>query len=148
MLAFARRQELKKEAIDIPELVRGMTELLQRSLGPSVVIQTQFPLVNKPVLSDANQLEMILLNLCVNAAPTPCLMVVEIVIATREEVLRPEEAYPVEARYVRLPNRTRYRHRNGRRDSEARDGAFLYNEGGRQGHRARTVYGARCRRTI
>ena len=34
MLAFARHQELKQEAIDIPELVRGMTELLQRSLGP------------------------------------------------------------------------------------------------------------------
>ena len=36
MLAFARRQELKKEPVDIPELVRGMTDLLQRSLGPSV----------------------------------------------------------------------------------------------------------------
>ena len=34
MLAFARRQELKPEAVDIPELVRGMTDLLQRSLGP------------------------------------------------------------------------------------------------------------------
>ena len=91
MLAFARRQELKKEAIDIPELVRGMTELLQRSLGPSVVIQTQFPLVNKPVLSDANQLEMILLNLCVNARDAMS-DGGQIVIATREEVLHPEEA--------------------------------------------------------
>ena len=54
MLAFARRQELKREVIDIPELVRGMTELLQRSLGPSVSIETRFPLVNKPVLCDAH----------------------------------------------------------------------------------------------
>src|SRR5436190_1568768 len=30
MLAFARRQEMRQEAVDIPELVRGMTELLQR----------------------------------------------------------------------------------------------------------------------
>jgi PAS domain S-box-containing protein len=67
MLAFARRQELKQEPIDIPDLVRGMSDLLQRSLGPSVVIQTRFPLVSKPVLGDANQLEMILLNLTVNA---------------------------------------------------------------------------------
>ena len=67
MLAFARRQELQQEAIDIPELVRGMTELLQRSLGPSINIETRFPLVSKPVLGDANQLEMILLNLTVNA---------------------------------------------------------------------------------
>ena len=63
MLAFARRQELKQETIDIPELVRGMTDLLQRSLGPSVGIETRFPLVLKPIQADANQLEMALLNL-------------------------------------------------------------------------------------
>ena len=67
MLAFARHQELKQEPVDILELVRGMTELLQRSLGPSVGIETRFPLVLKPVKTDANQLEMALLNLTVNA---------------------------------------------------------------------------------
>jgi signal transduction histidine kinase len=67
MLAFARRQELKQETIDLPELVRGMTDLLQRSLGPSVGIETRFPLVLKPIRADANQLEMALLNLAVNA---------------------------------------------------------------------------------
>jgi PAS domain S-box-containing protein len=67
MLAFARRQELKQEPIDIPDLVRGMTDLLQRSLGPSVSIETHFPLLLKPVQTDANQLEMALLNLTVNA---------------------------------------------------------------------------------
>jgi PAS domain S-box-containing protein len=90
MLAFARRQELKKEVIDIPELVRGMSDLLQRSLGPSIAIETHFPLVAKPVLGDANQLEMILLNLTVNARdamPDGG----QIVISTREEVLRPGE---------------------------------------------------------
>src|SRR3954470_19389920 len=87
MLAFARRQELKKEAVDIPDLIRGMTELLQRSLGPSILIETHFPLVSKAVLADANQLEMILLNLTVNARdamPDGG----RVVIATREEVLR------------------------------------------------------------
>jgi CheY-like chemotaxis protein/two-component sensor histidine kinase len=87
MLAFARRQELKQEAVDIPDLVRGMTELLQRSLGPSVTIETRFPLACKLVLADANQLEMILLNLAVNARdamPDGG----QIIIATREEVLR------------------------------------------------------------
>ena len=112
MLAFARRQELKKEAIDIPELVRGMSDLLQRSLGPSVVIETHFPLVSKPVLGDANQLEMILLNLTVNARdamPDGG----QIVIATREEVLRPDEGSRVEPGRLRLPDRARHRHRNG-----------------------------------
>src|SRR6266436_1262670 len=53
MLAFARRQELTKEAVDIPELVRGMTDLLQHSLGPSILIETHFPIVSKAVLADA-----------------------------------------------------------------------------------------------
>ena len=67
MLAFARRQELKQEPINIPELVRGMTDLLQRSIGPSIEIETRFPLGSDLVLADANQLEMALLNLVVNA---------------------------------------------------------------------------------
>jgi PAS domain S-box-containing protein len=67
MLAFARRQELKQEPINIPELVRGMTDLLQRSIGPSIEIETRFPLGRELVLADANQLEMALLNLVVNA---------------------------------------------------------------------------------
>ena len=67
MLAFARRQELKRERVHIPELMRGMTELLQRSLGPTVSIETRFPLGLRPVWADANQLEMAILNLTVNA---------------------------------------------------------------------------------
>ena len=67
MLAFARNYELKKEVIGVPELVRGMTELLQRSVGPSYNIETRFPLALKPVEVDANQLELALLNLSLNA---------------------------------------------------------------------------------
>jgi len=84
MLAFARHQELKQEVIGIPELVRGMTDLLQRTLGPSLKIETRFPLVLMPVRADANQLEMALLNLTVNARdamPNGG----EIVVAAREE---------------------------------------------------------------
>ena len=110
MLAFARRQELKKEAVDIPELVRGMTDLLQRSLGPSILIETHFPLVSKAVLADANQLEMILLNLTVNARdamPDGG----RIVIATREEVLRAGDGSRLKpGAYICLTVQ-RYRHR-------------------------------------
>ncbi len=67
LLAFARRQELNPENVDIAELVRGMTNLLERSLGPSITIETHFPLSLSPVKVDLNQLEMALLNLCVNA---------------------------------------------------------------------------------
>ena len=67
MLAFARRQELNFEPVDIPALVRGMTELLERSIGPTITIETRFPLGLSRVTADPNQLEMALLNLMVNA---------------------------------------------------------------------------------
>jgi PAS domain S-box-containing protein len=67
MLAFARRQELKLEPVDIPALVRGMTELVKRSIAPTITIETRFPLSLAQVTADSNQLEMALLNLMVNA---------------------------------------------------------------------------------
>jgi PAS domain S-box-containing protein len=67
MLAFARRQELKPVVVQVPELVQGMSGLLQSSLGPGVGIETRFAEALAPVLVDANQLELALLNLAVNA---------------------------------------------------------------------------------
>ena len=67
MLAFARRQELTIGPVDVPDLVRGMADLLQRSIGPTILVNTQFPLQLSPALVDANQLELALLNLAVNA---------------------------------------------------------------------------------
>jgi signal transduction histidine kinase/ActR/RegA family two-component response regulator len=67
LLAFARRQDLRPAPVDVPALVRGMTDLLQRSLGPTVRVRTHFPLHLPPARVDANQLEMALLNLAVNA---------------------------------------------------------------------------------
>jgi PAS domain S-box-containing protein len=66
MLAFARRQELKPEPLDLALLVRDLDGLLQRTLGPSVAIVTQLKDV-RPALADANQLELAVLNLAVNA---------------------------------------------------------------------------------
>jgi CheY-like chemotaxis protein len=67
MLAFARRQDLKVEAVDVPDLVRGMSELLQRSIGSRIHIETRFPLGLGPAQGDPNQLELALLNLVLNA---------------------------------------------------------------------------------
>ena len=66
LLAFARL-ELRKEVTSIADLVRGMTELLQRSIGPSFNLETHFPLSLKPIEVDTNQLELALLNLTLNA---------------------------------------------------------------------------------
>jgi PAS domain S-box-containing protein len=67
MLAFARRQDLKAEIVDVPDLVKGMADLLQRSIGPMIQIETRFPLKLPQAHVDANQLELALLNLTVNA---------------------------------------------------------------------------------
>jgi PAS domain S-box-containing protein len=67
MLAFARRQELKAEPVEIPALVQGIIGLLRSSLGPSVVLETCFSPEIEPVLADVNQLELAVLNLVTNA---------------------------------------------------------------------------------
>jgi PAS domain S-box-containing protein len=67
MLAFARRQELDQAPVDVAALVGGMTELLERALGHEIGIVTRFAPGLKPINADANQLEMALLNLAVNA---------------------------------------------------------------------------------
>jgi PAS domain S-box-containing protein len=66
MLAFARRQELKLIPLDVRDVVQQMTNLLQSSLGPSVRVETHFPLELPKVIADANQLELALLNLAIN----------------------------------------------------------------------------------
>ncbi|MBY5323441.1 hybrid sensor histidine kinase/response regulator [Rhizobium leguminosarum] len=67
MLAFSRRQELHMEPIDVSGLVRGMMDMLSRSLGPLTAIETSFPVRLPTILTDPNQLEMAILNLVVNA---------------------------------------------------------------------------------
>ncbi|MGK9049880.1 PAS domain S-box protein [Stutzerimonas chloritidismutans] len=67
MLAFARRQELDRELVDLTGLVRGMADLLRQSIGPRIQIVTRFPHSLRSVLVDANQIELALLNLAVNA---------------------------------------------------------------------------------
>ena len=67
LLAFARRQELQPEIVDVPALVGGMTDMLRRSLGPAIQINTDFQKQVGSVQVDPNQLELALLNLALNA---------------------------------------------------------------------------------
>jgi len=67
MLAFARRQDLKLGPINVANLLRGMQSFLQRSIGPTVRIETSVPAALPAVLSDAIQLETAILNLALNA---------------------------------------------------------------------------------
>jgi signal transduction histidine kinase/CheY-like chemotaxis protein len=67
LLAFARRQVLAATAVDVSKLVEGMADLVQRSLGPQIVMSLDLDRTTPPAWVDANQLELALLNLAVNA---------------------------------------------------------------------------------
>jgi signal transduction histidine kinase len=67
MLAFARRQELRPESVDVQRLVQSMEEMLRRTLGPSIQIMTDYGAGLPAIRVDPNQLELALLNLALNA---------------------------------------------------------------------------------
>jgi signal transduction histidine kinase len=67
LLAFARRQALQPRPTDLAELVRGLADLLHRSLGPGIEIAFDLPAGLPPASADPNQIELALLNLAVNA---------------------------------------------------------------------------------
>lgn len=67
LLAFARRQSLEPRPVDMAELVRGMDELLHRSIGHSIRMAVDLAPDVPAALADANQIELALLNLAVNA---------------------------------------------------------------------------------
>ena len=66
LLAFSRRQTLDPKATEVNRLVASMQELIQRSVGPAVLIEVVGAGL-WPVLVDPPQLESTLLNLCINA---------------------------------------------------------------------------------
>ena len=64
---FARRQPLAPKVIAANDLVAGMSELLQRTLGETVAIEVVRAGGLWPIFADSNQLENALINLAVNA---------------------------------------------------------------------------------
>ena len=67
LLAFARRQPLQPEVIDINDLIRGMTDLLDRTLGERIQVRTELFEAPCTVEADRAQLESAVLNIAVNA---------------------------------------------------------------------------------
>jgi signal transduction histidine kinase/CheY-like chemotaxis protein len=67
LLAFARQQDLKAVPVDLGALIRGMIDLLERSLGPRVTLNLNIPDGLPSARIDANQLELAILNLAINA---------------------------------------------------------------------------------
>jgi PAS domain S-box-containing protein len=67
LLAFSRRQPLMPEVLWANKLVAGISELLRRTLGESILIETVLAGGLWPTLADGNQLENALINLAINA---------------------------------------------------------------------------------
>ena len=67
LLAFARRQPLSPQALDLNRLVSGMSELLRRTLDETIKIETVLAGGLWPVSADSSQLESAIINLAVNA---------------------------------------------------------------------------------
>ncbi len=67
LLAFGRRQSLDLQPVDVNALVGSMEDLLHRTLGEQVALETHAGADVWAACTDANQLESALLNLCINA---------------------------------------------------------------------------------
>ncbi len=67
LLAFSRRQSLSPQPMDVNRLVTGMSELLRRTLGESITIETVLGGGLWRTFADAGELENAVLNLAVNA---------------------------------------------------------------------------------
>ncbi len=105
MLAFARRQELKPETVNIPDLVDSMVEMLRRSLGPGIEIATDFAADVPPTRVDPNQLELALLNLALNARDAMPIGGQLTISARREQVAAGEIPGLVAGEYVCIAER-------------------------------------------
>jgi len=90
LLAFSRRQRLSPVALDINAVIGGMRDLLVRSIGPQVEIETKLQSDVWPALADPTQLEVMLLNLAINARDA-MIDGGQIVIGTKNMAALPEQ---------------------------------------------------------
>lgn len=67
LLAFSRSQRLDLRPVAVDELIEGMGDLMRRSIGPSIEIQVRLNSRHTNARADANQLELAILNLVINA---------------------------------------------------------------------------------
>jgi PAS domain S-box-containing protein len=102
LLAFARRQPLQPTSVDVRRLVTGMADLIASTSGPQIDVRVQLPDDLPPAVADANQLEMAILNLAVNARDAMGAGGVLTIAAASETI---QSAHPAKLRqgnYVRL----------------------------------------------
>src|SRR5207253_3947338 len=67
LLAFSRQQRLSPEPVDLNRIIGGLGALLQSTIGATIRIDTDLAPELWPAMADASQIELVLLNLAINA---------------------------------------------------------------------------------
>jgi PAS domain S-box-containing protein len=67
LLAFSRKQHLTPSSVDLNGSIAGMSDMLARTIGVTIEIRTILSPELWPALVDANQIELVILNLAINA---------------------------------------------------------------------------------
>ncbi len=102
LLAFARRQPLQPTPIHLGRLVTEMAELLSSTIGPQIALSLDIADDLPAALAEANQLEMALLNLVVNARDAmPSGGTIRISVSA-QKVASPHRAQLKPGNYIRL----------------------------------------------
>jgi len=94
LLAFARRQPLVPRPVDLNAVVGGMRDLMESALGHRVQMETRLAPDLWPAMVDPTQIEMVILNLAINARdamPNGGMVTIETVNRRRETHAFPEE---------------------------------------------------------
>jgi signal transduction histidine kinase/ActR/RegA family two-component response regulator len=99
LLAFSRKQHLQPRPVEINEMVRGMGEMLERSIGANVQLVEELAPDLWPAMTDPTQIELVVLNLAINARdamPLGGQLSIETRNRTADDPQRPPELAPGE----------------------------------------------------
>ena len=105
LLAFSRQQPLNPKPVDLGRLVTGMSDLLQRTIGEQIAIETVLAAGLWRTSIDANQLEIAIINLAVNARdamPEGGKLTIETANVQLDEAYAKTQAEVVPGQYVML----------------------------------------------